>query len=263
MDRPGMWSPAEGYNKDSPQADGLLAWYPMHMFGGNTDRDIVYNAVTGEKHKAVTGVDFEEHMDPVLGPFKTVYNGYVSTTTKVIPRAYPFTLTAWMRTSEYSTTRYVLGCGAGGSDSVRLGQNATGFILRRNFNETTVTTSDTSDFHLLIGTVWASNLCHLSMDNGTPVENTASVSLTFANWTDVQLFSDTDNVPFRGDVIDVRIYEKGFSASDRQHLWDPATRWDLYPPRNIYVPYGTTAAEEARTGIHLFGGGSGTYVTWR
>lgn len=231
-------------NRNSPQAKGLVAWWPTLASVGNTLRDLAgrgYNGVftgTVADPTLVRGVMgaalyFDKANDYlVVGP-SGLSNGWQAISLSVWFRLWRFS-----DSDDYSGILYN---STAASDTQMAGlslHTAASALLRFDVGNGTTYRSVHTSGGVTVGPwyhaagVWRSGDPPKIYLNGVGTTGSSSLSgsLTVASayylgWDAVRAIR---KLP--GYIAEARIYDCVLSDSQVWQLWDPATRWDLYLP---------------------------------
>lgn len=252
--RPAGWVPNYGerfaLNRDSMQAQGLHAWYPMAEGSGLTVRNWSGKAgldVTMQSAGMTPGWGFGE-AGTCLSLAQTT-GLYGNITDAVDPTEY--TLAAWVNASAWEGTILARtnSTPAGAAWSHQIGINGAGKAYHYWFDASAKTVTSTSGFTVrwfvhIVGTIKNGGNGRLyvnGVEEGTPLAATiiwtGGDRWSFANKGGASIGS------WGGQIFDVRIYHREFSAAEVRHLYDPQTRYELYYPlgrRVWFIPTGGT-----------------------
>jgi Concanavalin A-like lectin/glucanases superfamily len=236
-------------NKDSLQAEGLLAWWPMHPAGGNTLFDLV-----GGYHGTLTNSptwDSDVLLDRIID-FASASNNYIDCgNIAAINNLSQFSLSAWVKHITTSTPQVLMAqtnafadgwecqftnTGTGTSLDFYFGDIASQFVTA----DGVVTIG--SFFHLLF--VFDGRLSgdanrlkvYINGDQQTlslfvgPGGISATLPSSAATFTIGAVPSFGAFFQLDGNLTDIRFYNRALSATEAAKLYDPCTRWDLYYP---------------------------------
>ncbi len=246
--RPGRISPYRGskrpmwpftINIDSPQADGLVGWWPFVPLGGSTLYDLSRHLNNGAMTSMVAdpwqaneslgghGLNFDGVNDYVNVPDNGALNltGDYSTSIWVNTNSANDAFAAmYAKTTNGSTLSHSLQFDSAGTDlHVFIGTGAielvTGIVrtdIASAWHNIAVTRSGTSMKFYLDG-----------LETGSLTEATNPG----AGAGDLHIGEDRDlGQPHTGQISDLRFYNRGLSASEVYALFCSSTRWDLYYP---------------------------------
>lgn len=232
-----VYRPPERFalNAASPQANGLIGWFPFAgQYRGNTR---VVNAVLGTEHDPTSGImaweNNAEYQAYTYWDGKTWYNpalaGSISTHFTV---AYCAMLESsadqrvWTTGNQNSNNRQ-LNCGA---------VSATTLALHMWGNDLTVTVPNHAGTWIWYAGVFdGSKPSYQQMiySNGILV-GARSNSIGFIGNQFHYLGRANWGGAWKGKILDVRIYNRALSADEVWQLYDPATRWELYQPERRF-----------------------------
>lgn len=249
-----VYRPPERFtlNAASPQANGLIGWFPFAgQYRGNTR---VVNAVLGTEHDPTSGImaweNDAEYQAYTYWNGNTWYNpvlaGSISTHFTV---AYCAMLESsadqrvWTTGNQNSNNRQ-LNCGA---------VSATTLALHMWGNDLTVTVPNHAGTWIWYAGVFdGSKPSYQQMiySNGILV-GARSNSIGFIGNQFHYLGRANWGGAWKGKILDVRIYNRALSADEVWQLYDPATRWELYQPeRRLWAGASSTpSATIELTGI--------------
>ncbi len=247
-------------NTQSPQAQGLAAWWPTlgQQQRAGPLRDYVQNRYPMTQYNTPTW-----QMDGQLGQsllFDDAASEYLSAGQAVVT-APPYTLSAWFRSDDATASQVLVGLvdstvathrsflfayGGGGIDPVAFAiQGGAGTVI---VNTTTGYTA--GKWHLATAIEYASTNRAVYIDAGEVGTDNTNVVPAGLNETSIGMLRDfTPSSPFSGQIADVRIYNRALSPAEIWSLYDPATRWELYAPA---MPRGIVLAPAAGVTIPLF-----------
>lgn len=232
-----------GINWDSPQAVGLLAWWPMMGDLTNYFNHGRFN-LTADPSPAIVGAG-----QPINGAAMQFNGSAVYTSERVLTSTgFPFSYTCWglsnvsgagprescavgtsIYTSAFLRAWYNLswGSNSGSSQISVLSKDGGGTSYARATVDFTV-----GRWHHAVGVWAANNSRRVYMDGANSAVNTdvrnfdssvnrQSIGGVYHNTTTIEQ-------PFDGRITDVRIYGKALTAAEVRAIYDPETRWDLY-----------------------------------
>ena len=209
-------------NKDSPQAHGLVCWWPLHGdmydYSGHRNHGAPSSGISGRFiNLATLGYGWDQ-----VGPDKKIIN---TTFSKAMG---DFTCSIWFIDRE----------GEANFESICGTNNSTGFIINRQS-----TNADTWGAFIrntqIYFTLNDGDLNHIVVrrqgtdgfiaGNGGDVTNTATVSATALS-TDIFKIGEgpTGNFMDNCTVGHVCIWDYAVPDGLISHMFNPATRWDLY-----------------------------------
>lgn len=254
--RPPQWDAVE-INRDSQQAQGLVAWWLTRSWDAVNCRG---QDMTGVYPGTVAGA-VTARADATRGWY---YNSdgaagsYILFGTGNPANPAAITLSAWIlpQPSMAAANGYILGKGA---DNVA---NSYGLFLATtsgavsSMNAAMLANTDViataasvgagkvggGVWHLLVGTIKGSAI-NMYVDGlrytGSATTRGGETLVTSA--TQLRIGGQNRasyNYPFKGAIQDVRIYNRVLTAGEIQALYDPATRWELYqggPQRRVWA----------------------------
>lgn len=255
-------------NSNSPQANGLVSWWPWLASRGAVWRDL-----KGIVNLAPTGSPTQRPADTMgwctslVGTSSQRWTGTSTQLDAVIAGNQQWTAVVWVRQASATSNKWLLSkynlSTFRGIDfrvdpsNLYLQITDTGGTVRQPVLPWTLATG-----------AWTLVSCGMRANQQVFIKaNTkASVvadlsSYTFAANTDAFTVGGVTNF-FTGDVAEVRIYNRGLSDAELNAMYIPETRWDLYrqPRRYYYAPHVAAAAAFnpvwARRANTLLGGGS-------
>lgn len=248
-------------NRSSPQAVGLMSWWPtLASRGTNALRDLgplKRNASLGSGALLslssergwcleLDGVD-----DQVSAGNLTEYHGLTA-----------FSITAWVRPADVTTTGvfrailskrnlvdtnravFLFDKDSTNPDELRFGINIAGSWLQW----TTSNLNLTAGVYQLVGVSYDTTNGPTFFKNGLPVSSSQTSGATKPPLSSnnapvviggVETYGAVEK-PWLGGIDDPRTYSRALSAAEHWQLYDPATRWDLYQPlrrRAVILPY--------------------------
>ena len=224
-------------NRQSPQARGLIGWWPTVRCGGNTLFDYSNGANVGQD--IPSGVS--RVRDSALG-MGLNFDGAsrFSTDTKFdqLTGATQATFALWIRPGSVTGEQAFFSQWGGTNrflfemftDEIRLAIINGGFLLHQT---TTFNLSIGETYHIAV--VWHGNGKSVMYRNGGDVVFTTSAVIALPSIVASSIplwFGDAgqNNKRYTGALWDCRVYNRALSASEVFALYDPATRWELYAP---------------------------------
>lgn len=218
-------------DKTSPQAHGLMAWWPATPAGFNRDR--VSGQFSTSAAAGTAACPLGDVAVNVAGanPTDCGTRADLSALTAI-------TLCAWVgeMTAIGSDTRIVQVGDKGTSPFVRyaLEWGTSDFKVETNDGASAVSTA--SGLGPFVWETWH-HVCAVisSVERAVYVngkKGTAGAGVTPATTTDACSigYSTAFSNYFVGKIADVRIYNRALSADEVARLYDPGTRWSLYAP---------------------------------
>ena len=225
-------------NRDCPQAQGLVAWYPMGAAGVGYAPDMAgtHHAIPGTRAASATlGDDGRPALSLVAAS-----NQYLGAATAPITNA-PVTLTAWGKTDGSTQTPIFL-CGATLNPFFRivLVSNKVRANAGTDFNGTQAnaitTASYTSGAWQLFGATFASRSDRTAyLNGGNAVNDTTALNANVTSILRTRLgvaitTAEALLQPFNGDLGECGIWDVSLDASMHARLYSPATRFELWYP---------------------------------
>lgn len=222
-------------NRASPQARGLLAWWPTIGVNGSG----VSDRAAGLHNGVWTGTPtYVPH--PTTGRmFDFDGSSYVVVSANArLANLYP-TLSAWVEFDSVSGYNTII-------------DKDVEWIIRGD--NTNLTYHQWPDAQSITVTVTTGVLYHVAGTydgvtmrlylNGVQVNSAAKTGISgdFGNNVGIGAQGDGD-VPMNGRVGDVRIYDRALSAAEVWQLYAPQTRWQLYAPLPLGVKAVATAGQ--------------------
>lgn len=239
--RPAGWVPNYGerfaLNRDSMQAQGLHAWYPFAEGSGLTVRNWSGKAgldIAMQSAGMTPGWGFGEGGTCLSTTRTTGLYGNITDT--IDPTEY--TLAAWVNMAEWTATFIARtdATPAGTNWSHQIGINGSGYPFHYYFDGATRTITGATNFTVrwfvhVVGTAKNGGNGRLYV-NG---QETGSSLVCNTLWTGGDRWAvankgSTSGGALSGKLFDLRIYHREFSAAEVRHLYDPATRYELYYP---------------------------------
>ena len=257
--RPGrnLWQPARGsqrplwpftINPSSPQANGLVAWYPMMPFID------AYDIGPSGRFLATNNGGLVWVADEEMGSVPLFDDASLQFFKSSIPpvTAMPLTISAWFLDDDGSLAdRNIVQIQDSGASNqfFRLGRRGTGEnsivgIASGNgaFGQATTTntfTVNTWNLAVVVFFTATDRQVWLNADDANRGTDTANHTPSGLNSMDIGREGDSDPADhWSGHIIDVRIYNRALTFPEIRHLFDASTRWDLYYPlRQVIQPF--------------------------
>lgn len=240
-------------NKDSPQAVGLIGWWPsVGSRGANTLLDLSGYARHGSFVNTPTWAN-QATLGPVLDHD---LNDYINLGS--IGSYTTFTLAAWAVLDTYDASngpyRYLAGRANAFAWGVRnaVDSNRLGVWLYDRawaWYGTTWTPTLGTLYHWCMTRDAAANVSHYI--DGALLTTSTSTKTPQSNTNATQLRAYNSGESWDGMVGDQRFYNRALSAAEVRQLYDPQTRWELYRPlvprRRYYVAATTTITPDPVT----------------
>lgn len=227
-----------GVNWDSPQAQGLVYWWPLYFDGDYTSR------IYGDRAEDFVGVGARSYVSEfgrsVQGPADgTSFTKIDSTRITAVP----LTMCGWTRPSLSGAGERVLSIGQGENQNNVFDfytvSGRVGVVARAGapFEEASISGVVNGEWQH-VGATFATNASRRAWLNGRPgVEGTLSVTpLGLTRIGLGVLYRQFPTGVHLGGFADLRIYNRALTEPEMRALYDPQTRWDLYwqPTRRVY-----------------------------
>jgi len=264
--RPGrnLWQPARGsqrplwpftVNRDSLQADGLVAWWPFAPPGG----DILFDLSGRGNHGTLTNMAPESDWvaNELFGGLALDFNGVDAVVSIASPIAIDNifaggggTITAWIKprtigesfgriidraSTELSADGYSFLTQTPANPRIRFTRGWTGGIAGWNAPTDSITLnvwqhvavtydegSTANDPAMYVNAISQSISETDGVPSGSP-ESDAAEDLTIGNYT-------ATTRTFDGLIDDVRLYDRILTSQEIKLVFNQSTRWDLYYP---------------------------------
>jgi hypothetical protein len=257
IERPNTERPSAPFqvNWASPQAQGLVAWYPG-----------------ADKLDYLTGLySLSGAASAVASPYGLVLQSASGTPTvaRAAALSVPCTFSVWFKSTSIAATQALivvirgvtndhfslLADGAAAGDPVR--------AQHRRQGGSSLIASSTTGFSVgewyLATAVFASLSERRAYINGGSKASETTLQSAFVTPLDTTcLGTRPDGFPLLGNIFDGRIYNRALSDEEVRALYDPRTRWDLYrqPPRRVWaVPAPAFNPAWAGQSNQILGGG--------
>lgn len=254
--RPGRFTPFQGMrrprwpwriNRDSPQSDSLVAWWPLAnvpFFDGidlvNGGNFTLVNQGSGSHTGATWQGDVQHGTVPSFTRTDTSNGDYMEID-KAIVTGVPFTLSIWFNTSLDSSGQAPFSLqelgGAGNqwfNIQVRTDITFRIFVQTRASSQAEAQTAGggfvLNEWRLATG-VWAGTADRRAFlddgkDSGT---NTTDLTPTNIDRTTIGRIGDSSpSGHFVGQLADARVWNRALTNDEVFRLFDPKTRYDLY-----------------------------------
>ena len=244
-------------NRDSPQAQGLVAWWPVVLGNGLVD-------LSGNNHNAaLTAVTLQPSK---FGNIATQYDGANSfaqvpagSGSVFEPVQDLFTITCWIDSfaAEGEGNEAIFDAsGSGGDDGYFLFISDTTDSLRFNMKTGSGATAGVDSGFDPRGAGPTHVACirtglksaKMIINGSIEATDSHASAPTFLNIS-TDLFFGQDNaagVRFEGQIFDIRYYTRALTNAEILHQFNPATRWDLYRETSrashFFVPAGAVAS---------------------
>jgi hypothetical protein len=222
-------------NLDCPQAQGLVAWYPM---GGATSRNYAAD-LAGKKHASgtSTAATFDPIGAPALSFTAASSDGLGSVESPTL--SYPLTIAAWFRPrTAHSGTVAALASNTGASGTGRklLYCHSDGSIRLYNQEDSGVSTFPATSGSYTAGqivhgaAVFAGGADFIVYRNAGNV-GTSTTSVSFGTPDRIRIGDDnTGGNFFNGDVGEVGFWLAALSVDTLKRINDPGTKYELWYP---------------------------------
>lgn len=243
-------------NKDSPQAQGLVNWWPIgnRTIGADLGRfrdDLANQGATQAYDRRMGRVmAFDSASSQWLGP---------SGADNVRVSAYPYTLCALVKPANLdASSKYALGVSHDNqwNDYADIGIVANdGIAITRDGSTTSDALNNnviTTSWHWLVG-VFTSATIYMYVDD------TVDTDVNSSSFPDVNRYGigceprKTPRNFFIGEIAEARVYNRAWSAAEAFAYFHPDTRWDLY--WDSRVSYFVMTAGPPPTTKNYYGGG--------
>ena len=216
-------------NRASPQAVGLVGWWPTVGQSGNlldlTGRGWTMSAPSSGATPSRVATD-------TFGEARSFDGGDELNCATAVVSGEPFTVTCWFKTAVTSGVQTLASLSNGSNQFYRL------FLFDANVGAqsqgTGAYTRTTASFaantwSLAVGVWAATNSRAAYVNGGNPVAETTNTGATVTQ-TDIGVNRGNGAAyeRFTGSLADVRIYNRALSDAEIWTLWAPQTRWDLY-----------------------------------
>lgn len=245
-------------NTSSPQANGLVAWWPMMDSRGITGpvRDLVAGRFPMTQINSPTWVNDSQFGSCLL--FDDASSEYIRYSGGIVGSP-PFTISAWFRIDAAAATQVVY-CESQQFSGQFWRLYIDGNDLRLYWHVKGVghAICSTANNSISLNT-WqhgcaieaASNDHVLFLDGSNRDTNADDQSPT--NIWGTGIGARYDNVPdgfISGRITDIRVYNRVLSDAEVYQLYDPATRWELYQPMaRMFVVVKPVAAVDLNVNI--------------
>lgn len=226
-------------NHDSPQGQGLVAWWPLHDLAGRTVECMIrsgnrgtiggatINVVRPATVEGAPGISFSDGANYIATGFTDALND--------------FTATCWFRPFGNNFFGRVIDKDeTNGFNIVRAGGSADEFRGRIRGTDIAITT--VTNTYPWFAAVRRSGTEGAFIINAGQMKATATVSSTATDTTAFAMggTSGGGNQSFV-DLRDVRVYNRALSDHELWQIYDPGTRYELFYPlglKNYSIPTG-------------------------
>ena len=227
-------------DRQSGQARGLVAWYPLAMPGGNSTPDMTGSFHVGALQASPTWTVKDDGL-PALS-----FNG----STQYIDCGSAFSLFAevsyslWVYPLSLPGYQAIISSGGGGAGEGTIFLNGSGvpeFYPGGGLATTALQVGRW--YHVAVSRT--GSIMNGIYVNGVREGGPFSLAGISASGGNVQIAREVDspNRAFNGLVADVRIYDKALSDAEVRAIYDPPTRYELFRhvgyPVSLYVPDGS------------------------
>ena len=237
-------------NRDSPQARGLVGWWPLTEGGGPTQRDLSgFGRNTSFKAGTETWEKTSLGSSAVL--FDDASSEYLQTD-KAVVTARPFTMSCWVNSNDdsilqmamtisdiSSTTNFawLALAGATAGDPVDCAMKDGSGIV----GTVTSTGYTVGKWHHIVGTFGDEIAAYI--DGGSKTTTSVKTPTNIDRLSIGRVHrAGTAPAYFSGSIFDARIYNRVLSDQEVFDLFAPPTRWDLYkPPHDAGVAFQVAA----------------------
>lgn len=231
-------------NKDSPQYQGLVAWWPLDEIRGTR-----YERKAGGRWNLTENGTVDARSGPFGGGRASLWDAgtsdYLENQSAPPATAVPLTMSCWFLcadvTNYYALMAVLKYMNAGTDDYFSLGANGSAagdpvfaeVANGANYNGANSATGYTANtWNLAVGGFESATSRWATCNAGSRGTNTTSRTPNSASIDRTQIGSFVGQSgtfsPINGQIFDARIYNKSISQADNWALYDPATRWDLW-----------------------------------
>jgi hypothetical protein len=254
-----------GVNYRSPQATGLLAWWPLHNQDGFGGGSSLAEMLHGNRYQGVLDTSAPAPTrggDPVFGQVferaaATALGAPVSNGADFasIPTTYDFGVSFWASSDALQISRTAIAW-HGTDDFILYPFDTTASGVRVFWRDlggaiiSVATSYADRRMHHFCFASYASNDHRLFVD-GVQIGSSTATG-TAGPFTSITLLSWAEGAAqhFAGKICDLRLYNKAPTPAMVRDMWDPATRFELYdqPKRRIFriPPYAGAIAAKSR-----------------
>ena len=214
-------------NRASPQAVGLVGWWPVLASRGSSVLYSLARPYNGTLQSTTLTWETDSQMGMRLN-FPRADAAYISTAFPA-PTTGPFTLAGWIRTANAGSYRAILGCSANGGIEWRLNPSEQLELLQESValvatSGGTVTTAAWAHVAL----TWASGGAYVFYVNGQAAGSGTNNVTYSAGTFDIGRHGTLSGEGYGGQIADLRVYERSLSDAEIWQMYAPQTRWDLY-----------------------------------
>jgi len=246
-------------NQASPQANGLIGWFPL---GGSSRGNTRVRNVVLEQDYAVSNANPVWRPDASLGmvPYWAASRYRPQLAGSVGDQ---FSVAMIFKRTDTGSGRWVWGTGDQTLNNcqVHIGTNST-TTVNFNFwnNDLSVTVPSILNSWQWMVAVYDKSLPSNNQKiylQGVLVGQRTNTTGFLGTQQHYLGWRQGFNESFYGEVADVRVYNRALSADEAWQMWAPETRWELYrQERRIWVasPGGTPPAGRRRSWAAIIGG---------
>lgn len=204
-----------GYPRSStnPLSDGLVAWWPLAEESGATAYDLA-----GSNNGSATGTTTGNV--GVMGMPCRSFDGtddYISLSS--ISDIEDNTISLWMNSNDVSSVGTCIALLANNNQRIRTNSGNVEYAVRSNGSTTTITKSASNNvWYHLVGVHKSDDTMQFYVNGELAGETTKADSS--AGGSDRIGRANADSRFFNGEIADVRIYNRSFSASEVQTLYE-------------------------------------------
>lgn len=220
-------------NKDSPQARGLIGWWSSQIVVGNQTlpKDL---SIEGDR------ADFEDNNGTpdrimtelgVPGIYLDPASSERITSVAEVSLAIPLTLVIWVKPITMGSDKYIFNVAFDDQNAVIVNGTSTNTFraIRKDGGLTDISgtlTASLGEWHMMAG-MFDANLCRIWVDGVAGTDNTDANSPSGLNDVFIGSKHNNSNNP-EMTFIDARVYNRVLTNTELLHMYQPATRWDLY-----------------------------------
>lgn len=232
-------------NRDSPQHDRLVAWYPWFSGGDAIDFSPgrLNTAAVGTTPSYANDAEFG-----AVGDFTASTDKYQKQNFTGVS-GYPYSLSCWFVADAPSSSTFQASFSVGADANKQAtiyvqNGNVRAIYQNTGFQANIGPAISAGDWHHEVYVLESSTARHLYVDGA--FVNTATNSLATFSPNRLEIGDLVyEPFPFNGRIADARVYTRVLTASDARHMYDPSTRWDLYMPRRRIWSFAPQAAAGA------------------
>lgn len=228
-------------NEDSPQAQGLFAWFPLG-YESYSERDASprgkYNLTTFSGPPTLV-TDSDAGFCRLFDDAGTQYMRTDNLPVDFI--AMPLSLTCWCRPDVVNINQTAVSIGDKDSTAFTrfygLGIHSSAVVQAQSQSAGGVSAASSTKAcvantaHHLAGVFTTNNDRRAYLDGAFEGTNTGNETPSSLDWIGVGgVVQSTIAQPFSGKIWDVRVYNRALGSGELQSHYDPATRWELYYP---------------------------------